>query len=70
MPPAPGGVLPVPPTGSDWAHFIRRSDRSRSVPPDLAKTADSCQSADEKLFREVTAITAIMYYKAKVTNRR
>ncbi len=34
--------------------FIRRSSRSRLVPPDLPEFADLCQLADEKLFREVT----------------
>jgi len=33
----------------------RRSGRSRFVPPDLPEFVDLCQSADEKLFRQVTA---------------
>jgi len=35
--------------------FICPSKRSHSVPPDLPKNADLRHSADEKLFREVTA---------------
>ena len=34
--------------------FIHRSGRGRFVSPDLSKFADLCQSADEKLFSDVT----------------
>ena len=48
--PVPGGVLPVLLIGKD---FIRRSERSRLVPPNLPSFAELCRTTDDRLFNQI-----------------
>jgi len=50
--PVPGGVLllPVLLIGKD---FIRRSERSRLVPPNVPSFAELCRTTDDRLFNQI-----------------